>query len=80
MRREKITKKLMNSLHYALPFEFDGVRYAPELTCILVRDEGSCDEMYPSFSYECTECGEGYRGPKEEYRYCPNCGAKVVSL
>ncbi|MEG0303927.1 hypothetical protein [Gordonibacter sp.] len=78
MRREKITKGLRDRLHYRLPFEFDGVRYAPEITCGLVRDEDSCDELYPSYSYECTECGEEYCGPEEEYQYCPNCGAKVV--
>lgn len=43
----------------------DDVKYVPERTCT------RGDEFW-----ECSECG--LHGLHDEWRFCPNCGAKVV--
>lgn len=54
----------------------DGMRepgrmYVPERTCHYVYDREIC-------AWVCSECG-GLEPVGDNVRYCPDCGAKVVS-
>lgn len=50
----------------------DDVKYVPERTC---HDEAESPQ-----SFLCGECGWFWTDPEDElgFRYCPNCGARVV--
>ena len=41
-------------------------------------DEGFYADGHSEHAYRCSECDEHYIGYVGEYRYCPNCGAKMV--
>lgn len=49
----------------------------PERTCMLTHerwDNGMC-----AWGVECSECGARFEHETgERWRYCPNCGARVV--
>ena len=40
-------------------------------------DEGQYAEGHNEHAYRCSECGEHYIGYVGEFKYCPNCGAKM---
>lgn len=46
-------------------------RYVPERTCQYVYDEAMC-------GWVCSECG-GLEPVGDNVRFCPDCGARVVS-
>ena len=49
----------------------------PRRTCSMEhRPEYSDDELYPTESYPCSECGWIVNEGKPDY--CPSCGAEVV--
>ena len=55
----------------------DLIEPEPERTCTMEFNEGwSGDELYPTSSYTCSECG--WITLEGKPNYCPNCGTKVV--
>ena len=40
-------------------------------------DEGFYAEGHSEHAYRCSECDEHYIGYVGEFKYCPNCGAKM---
>lgn len=58
--------------------EIKGVRFVKERTCSLFcRANFGTLEGVKLALYECSECGEQIE-PKDEWNYCPNCGARVM--
>ena len=50
----------------------EAVKYVPERTC---RNEATVQRKF-----KCSECGDVWGKPSvDEFRFCPTCGAKVVS-
>lgn len=41
-------------------------------------DDGQYAEGHSEHAYRCSKCDETYIGYTEKYKYCPNCGAKMV--
>ena len=43
-------------------------------------DEGLYAEGHSEHAYRCSKCDEHYIGYVGEYKYCPNCGAKMEEV
>lgn len=56
----------------------DGRRYVPERTCRVIDIGAAMESALPLL--ECSECGglNYSQANGDPWRYCPNCGAKVV--
>lgn len=43
-------------------------------------DDGQYADGHSEHAYRCSECDEHYIGYVGEYKYCPNCGAKMQEV
>lgn len=50
----------------------------PEQSGYWIND-GYYGDNHPQIAYRCSNCDEQYIGYPGEFKYCPNCGMKMVN-
>lgn len=63
---EKIADVVVKKLHQ------------PEQSGYWIND-GDYGDNHPQVAYRCSNCDEQYIGYPGEFKYCPNCGMKMVN-
>lgn len=64
--------------NYSFSFFFNRLADLIDPTCHLALDEELSQELQGEM-FRCSKCDAAFPHINGEYRYCPNCGARVVS-
>lgn len=74
---------LKDDVRAGSPIDFGFVTYVPERTCRIVYDNvhqdyycSSCGEYFDTGMYVARDSDDWLE--HKDFRYCPNCGAKVA--
>ena len=63
--------------NYSFSFFFNRLADLIDPTCSLTLDEKLSQEVQGDM-FRCDKCNAAFPRINGEYRYCPNCGARVV--
>ena len=63
--------------NYSFSFFFNRLADLIDPTCHLALDEELSQELQGEM-FRCSKCDAAFPRINGEYRYCPNCGARVV--
>lgn len=63
--------------NYSFSFFFNRLADLIDPTCKVALDEELSQELQDDM-FRCNKCDAAFPRISDEYRYCPNCGARVV--